>query len=811
MEKLANVIATYRWWFIALILIPAVFFGYSARDIKTDNSIEIWLKQDDPSLTFYNEFKKDFGNEEFLIIAIDDENVFSSGKIKLIAKTASKIKEINGVKDVISLASIFKEKLSSPYFKKRLAQEPDKSTLEVFKQEILNDKLYINNLISNDGKTTAIIAMVEGPSTSRHNSAGEDFTPDWTKFRKELVSDVRKIVYENFTNVEKVSIHSGESPPTQPSLISRLLPQRSIIPLPSNVHLAGPSVVNAELDRMSQEDLALFVPMMFCVSLVVLVILFRKLSGIVLPIAIIAMTNVWTMGVFALSGNTMNMISGIITPVIFIISLANSIHIINYYYSIKSPLSSNSRSIIETIKNIGTPCFFTCLTTAIGFLSLVTSDVLPLKITGLFTAVGIMFSFFISIVLIIFAFSLFANRDSRLEQQDDELLTKNKLQLQKLIFNTVLLKISGIVNKRTWLVFICGIVLTLIAIYGILQIKVESDLMKAFPADSEIADSNNHFEQHLTGLLPLEIVAEQMDKNRTIIENSALNSIDQLQDFIDGIDEVTFTISIVDFIKRVNSSINDGKAGHFKIPENDDTSLTYLNMASLHGGDSNIVNRFHTPDNSAGRISIRMNQIGSESYGRIVKRIDDYIIKNFPAGISAKLTGVVHLLIEMQDYLLASQIKTLSLAFAIIFLMMILLLHSVKLALISMIPNIMPIILTLGVMGFFSIRLDSGTVMIASVAIGIAVDDTIHFLYRFKKEHKGADYKSSVEETIVHVGRAMIFTSIVAFCGFMALCFSSFQPIKHFGLLTAITMVTALFADLFVLPCCLLIMRPSLK
>lgn len=799
MEKFANLISSRRWWFVSFIIILTAFFVYSAKGIKTDNSIEIWLKQDDPALAFYNKFKKDFGNEEFLLIAINNDNIFSAEGIRVISRISTEIKKLKGISDVTSIPTIFKQKINTPYFKELLNKSlkledgirkpPKVNPLEIFRHDLLKDPIYINNVISRDGKTTAIIAMVEGPAAGNRGDKKSEIEQNWSEFRKELIADVRKIIIENSA---------------------------------SNVYLAGPSVINAELDRMSQEDLAMFVPLMFCVAIAVLIVLFRKVSGVILPMASVGISNIWTIGLYAACGNSMNMVSGIITPVIFVVTLSTSVHIINHYYYLESAINncqSSTANLQSTIKHVGMPCFLSCLTTSIGFLSLMTSDVLPVKMTGAFTAAGIMLSFFVSVVLITAASSFLRYKRSGQKQS-------GRLQHTAQIFQRLLGSISSFVCYRTWFVMIFCIVLIVISIYGILRLEVESDIIKAFPKDSEIIIANNYIEDNLTGLLPLEIAASPSN-NTTVTDPMILNSLENFQEFLKSINEVTFTLSIADVIKKANQTINTGNPQYYKIPESEEKANACLNMASLYEG--SIVNNLFTPDKTSARISVRMKQAGSERYSKILDMIKDYIENNMTQNINMRITGVVHLLIEMQDYLLMNQIKTFSLAFAIIFIVMVFLLRSIKLALISMIPNIIPVILTIGAMGYADIRLDSGTMMIASVAIGIAVDDTIHFLYRFRKEfnqrvvsHDNPDinsnpdmdirkyYVMSIDQTLRHVGKAMIFTSIVAVCGFLTLCLSHFKPIQYFGLLTAVTMASAIVADLFVTPCCLLVFRPRL-
>ena len=193
-----------------------------------------------------------------------------------------------------------------------------------------------------------------------------------------------------------------------------------------------------------------------------------------------------------------------------------------------------------------------------------------------------------------------------------------------------------------------------------------------------------------------------------------------------------------------------------------------------------------------------------------MKNVKEYINTNFPMSIGCTITGIVPLLMDMQGYLAMSQIKTFILAFIFIFLSITLLLKSIRFGMISMIPNLVPIVITLGVMGFLNIPLDVATIMIASVAIGISVDDTIHFLYHFKKEfEKDRHYYHAIQRTLTGVGKAILFTTIIATSGFLIFCLSSFKPIQYFGFLTAITMLSALISDLFILPSCILLFKPK--
>jgi len=760
MEQIAGIILKYRILFFILIGLLTGFFGYFARQASTDNSIEVWLNEGDPKLDYYHDFIEKFGDEEFLIIAVNDASIFSSEGIKLIDSIAKKLEKLEGVKNVTSLASIFKDKLSSPYFKDILKKNRGDKVVDVFKEEVMSDHMYLNNVISVDGKTTAIIATVEKGSPES---------------RMKLVNESRGIIAST----------------------RNALGQKA---LPKDFHLAGPSIVNAELDRMSQRDIRAFMPIMFAVAFVILVILFRNFSGVLIPILTISINTIWAVGLFVIFHNKMNMVSGMLTPLVFIISLATTVHILNRFYQETTISKDRQRNVLETVKHIGIPCFLTCTTTSIGFLSLMVSDVTPVKTTGIFIAAGIMMSFFVCITLVPGILSLFPVLGSR---------TSGNVLVDEKPGNAEACGMSGFVGnfvkKNTLWIFVFSIIFVGFAIYGTTRIKVESNIFESFPENSEISRSTAYIEDNLMGLLPIEIAINAVNTGG-IFQPEVLGKMENLQDYLSEIPEVTTSMSVADYVRKLNRLLSKDKSNNQAVTKQ--KAIDYVKLALLHG--DSIVKSLYTSDNNEGRVSVRMKNVGSSRYQEIVNGIEQFIKSSFPASIGCAVTGIVPLLMDMQGYLVESQIKTFTLAFILIFVCITLLLKSLRIGMISMIPNLIPITVTLGVMGYLDIRLDVATIMIASVAIGISVDDTIHFLYRFKKEFQiDMNHYLAIQRTLSGVGRALVFTTVVATCGFLIFCLSSFKPIQYFGLLTGVTMVTALVADIFILPSCILLFKPK--
>ena len=756
MERIASIILRYRILFFVLIGLLTGLFGYYAIESKADNSIEVWLKRNDPKLDYYYDFIDKFGDDEFLIIAMDGDDLFTGKKIKLINDIATRLESVKGVRSVISLASVYKDKLSAPYFKEVLKRNKARSVLDVFEEKILDDPMYVNNIISSDGETTAIIATVAKGSPEA---------------RKELVKETREI-------------------------LSAVETENSM----KEFFLAGPSIVNTELDRMSQNDMKTFTPVMFAVALVILVVLFKNISGVLIPAITIGINIMWTVGLFVIFGNKMNMVSGMLIPLVFIISLATTVHILNRFY-LEVALSGDKReSILKTLRHICVPCFLTCVTTSIGFLSLVVSDVTPVKTTGIFMAAGIMMSFFVCITLVPGMLSLFPERMSRPFMN----IKKDRSSSNK-EFQGIYGFIGKFVRNNTIYVFFISLVFVGVAIYGVTKIDAESSIFESFPKSSEITRSTEHIEQELMGLIPMDIVVDT-GNTESVFQPDVLMKMEKLQDYLKGIPEVTKSVSVVDYVKYLNKLQNKDNPDSPVVTK--DKAIDYVKLASLHG--DSIVAGLYTEDYNEGRVSVRMKNVGSSRYKSIVNDIERFIKENFPLSVSCAITGIVPLLMDMQGYLIESQIKTFTLAFILIFICIALLLKSTRIGMMSMIPNLVPIAITLGVMGYVGINLDVATIMIASVAIGISVDDTIHFLYRFKEEFKkDGDHYLAIQRTLSGVGRALIFTTVVATCGFLVFCLSSFKAIQYFGLLTGITMVSALVADLFILPSCILLFKPK--
>lgn len=770
MKRYVHILLKFRVIILVCTIIITAFLGYCARGMRTDNSIEIWLSKDDKDLDYYKAFLEKFGDEEFLVVAFSAANLFTKDRILGIKTVAEKMRGLDGIERVTSIADVLKEKITSPVFQNKIRSQPGRSVMSIFKQQLLADSGYRNNLISQNGKTTAIIATIKCKGSES---------------RKQLVSEVKEILYQTTVKPEDTQKRT------------------------SVYHVAGPSVVNTELDRMSKQDMDRFTPLMFVMSLIVLGCLFRKISGVLIPLLTVGVCIIWITGCFVLLGQTMNMISNMLLPLTFIITLSASIHMISHYYRESTSSIHQEDAICNTLRHVGVPIFMTTITTAIGFVSLATSSIPPVFITGLFMSGCVALTFLISMTFIPILLSfvppgkpVYAGNKVLSENDSAESFDRER-GMGRLLFC-----LGRFIVQYKTIILSCGLAAGLFCAWGVSKLQVESDLMASFPVDSQIAKDNAYIEKYLTGLLPVEIVAETTN-GMSILQPNLLNNLVNLQKHLREIPEVTGSISIANYIQKTHQIVNNDNPQYYSIPATTKESTDYIKMAALYG--DSYVNNLYTKEHTEARISVRMKQVGSNQYQSIIKSIKEYIHQHLDTtALSWHFTGIVPLLIDVQGNILRSEIQSFSLAFLLTFISTAVVLKSFKIGLISVIPNVLPGIITLGLMGFTGIKLDAATIMIASIALGISVDNTIHIFYRFKKELSAdGNHADAVCRTLQEAGKTALFTSLSAAFGFMVFSFSSFKPIQYFGVLTSVTVLNAIVSDLFISPSCLLLFKPK--
>tara|TARA_Y100000814_G_scaffold78950_1_gene51213 strand:- start:112 stop:1788 length:1677 start_codon:yes stop_codon:yes gene_type:complete len=546
-----------------------------------------------------------------------------------------------------------------------------------------------------------------------------------------------------------------------------------------------------------------FTRFLFPVSFVLfgtLFLLFRNLSGVLLPFAAVFITVLWVLGIMGALGLTINIVTYIVPTLVLIIGVADSIHIMLKFQ--ENLLNGNSKreSIRITIRKIGGAIMLTSITTAIGFLSLISTNIIMIRQFGAIVCVSVILAFVVSITFIPSMLMIL------------ETPTQKSLKsVSKNLRNRFLKWTVKLNNYHQKSIIFLSLILIFIFLFYAFKVDPHSSLMEDLSKGNELYDDMIFMEKKMGSVMPFEVIATVNNKGAPfengIKDPQTLHAIAKLQDKLSTIPEIGKMISVIDYLREINQAFNKGDKEFYSIPKTKEMVSQYIFLQEEQF--ETLVNF----DYSSARLTGRISDITSQRAKEIKNEIIQWGRENLPSYLDIQLTGTTLMGLKINQYLVTNLVVSFLIAFGVIFISMLLLFKSVKIAIISMIPNFIPLLLMAGVMGYYNIKLRPTTAMTFAIAYGIAVDDTIHFLVRFRQElfsHKG-HYREANEKTLLTTGKAIISTSFILSAGFLVMVTSNFLPSRDFGFLAAVTMFGALLADLFFLPAILTLTRPKMS
>lgn len=705
---------------------PAVALTLAAipflSGIQVDSSLEVWLDRSRPAYRAYQEFRRTFGSEEFVLLVYPCPAEVDLPFLEGLTDLRFELEEIEGVRRVDDLAQVY----SRLYAVKGL---------EVFRQDLRHSHLFTSFLVSADGRLAATWVHLAGGTGGA---------------RQRIVAAVEAAVRR--------------------------------APLAGQVRLAGSPVLNVALNRASQRAARGLFPLVFALSAVALVLLFRGVSGVVIPFVSVGTAIVWTLALLELSGSSLNMVTVALPPLLWVLGLSSSIHLLSRWHRAVAGGTPPGAAVRETLRELLRPCLYSAVTTALGFASLMASSMRPVREMGFFAALGILLCF---VANFLFFPALIALR------------VRLKKKLPGFREDHPVFDALARLDQRPRLVVAVTAVLGLALAAAIPRLRADANPIAFFRRDAPIAVTYQSVLAGFTGTYSLEIVVTP-----PAVDLGVLERLDALERRLETRAGVARVLSLVDLVELAHrAGAGGGRPPGDRLPGDAVALADAQRRLAEH------------PDELAAfqaggdlRLSVLARPMGSSSHQHLVDDVRGLLEREVDPRWRPRLTGIVPLLVDTQERLVASQVRTFSLAFVMIMAVLGLLLRSLRYALLSLVPNLVPIVFTLGTMGWLDLALDPATVMIAGIALGIAVDDAIHFLACYRRERRaGRSREKAVEETLHAVGRPMVITSLVAALGFLVLGFSDFVPLIHFGLLTAGTMVAALLGDLVLLPALLLL------
>lgn len=540
-------------------------------------------------------------------------------------------------------------------------------------------------------------------------------------------------------------------------------------------HVVGPPVLNVSLDDTSKSEALRLIPISLAISTVVLLFFLRSFRAVLVGLASAAVTLLITVGMMAAADRPMNMVTTSMPALVWVLSLAGLIHLLHTYLSEDG--DDTDGRLAGAIAKTRRPCAISSVTTAGGFFSLGAAPMRAVQDFGIFAGAGLLVAFVVTFTL--------ATTLVRL------LRPPGYKRSRTTALGAMIDRAAHVAVARPVPVLLLSLALVLIASVLLPRLRTESNPLNFLPASSDVSVAYRTVPEELTGLYTLELLIQTP---RSWLKPETLRSLDRLATAIEAMPEVAHVVSPVAYLRKLNQWDHEFDASYYVLPESELRARSLLEEAD----DTSHLYRFALKDESAVRLAVLVRVMNSTEFTRLVKRVE--VLPEFDQ-LGAEMTGVVLQLVHAQDTLVIAQIRSLGLAFLLIVPCILIGLRSVPLTLLSLVPNSMPILAAFALMAIMNIRLDAATVMVACIAIGIAVDDTVHVLCAYQREaRRSADVASALRCALAQVGPSITITTLTSLSGFLVLLRSQFVPLQHFGLIAGCALVVALCADVFVLP-----------
>ncbi|OYZ31130.1 MAG: Fis family transcriptional regulator [Sphingobacteriales bacterium 17-39-43] len=556
------------------------------------------------------------------------------------------------------------------------------------------------------------------------------------------------------------------------------------------VHYSGLPFIRTAVSQLVSREFVLFLGLSILVSAIILFIFFRKLYPVLFPIILVIVGVIWSLATLVMFGYEITMLTGLIPPLIVIIGIPNSILLLNKYHNELRKHGDKDKALHVTILRISETTLIANVTAAIGFGVLFFTGSALLVEFGVVAALNVMATWFICLCLIPIIFSYLPV--PKLKAQEDH---------DNGFLHKLLVKTDFLVNERSHLIYVGTIIITLISLIGVMQINVNGYVVDDLPQNSPINRDLKFFEKNFEGILPLEVSIDTRKKNG-VLNLSTIKRVDKMEEMISAYPEFSRSVSLNKALKYASQAFYNGNPQFFRIP-NDMEKNFVLSYLANSGGNSDMLKGFIDSNKQVARVSFQMADVGSKRMNVLMEELKPRIdsILN-PNKFDVLLTGSSIIFSKGTDYMLKHLMESILLAIFLISMLRLFQFRDLRIMFISLLPNIIPLIITAGLMGFFNIPLKPSTILIFTIAFGLASDQTIYFLTRYQQELQSTDFTTTkvISDTIRETGVSMTYIALVLFFGFGIFTASTFGGTMILGLLLSITLIIALVSNLTLLP-----------
>jgi predicted RND superfamily exporter protein len=749
--RLADLIFRFRLPLCAVIVLGFLAFAPKANFTEIDNDLTMWVSKTDPVYVTYERFRQEFGGQRNLIVALRSDRLFAPEALAFIRTVTADIERVQTVERVQSLATanIVRRLPSGPgaegeggiEVQPLLGETIDEAAADLARRTVLDDPLLRGDLVSDDGTVTAFVVT----------------------FDEDRIDDVRTGVIDE--------IHA-------------LIDPR--LPAGMQAYYNGSLEISETYNRITLANTKNLTAPILVLMIAAIYLLFRSWRITGLMIVAVLVSVVWTMGLFVLMGFKYNVLSSMLPALVMILAVADDVHIVQHFNHELRSTGSKEQAFKSSIRHLFMPLLGATGTTALGLLSLATSDVVAVRSFGIGSAVGVMVDFVMSLVFVP-TLLMWLKPESGVAPQERYLFEP----MQRLARFSI--------RHARSVAFVTVAVMVLAAV-GTTRLRVDTNHINFFAEDHPIHQSAKVIDEQLSGVYSFNVLLE--GEPDAMKSPDAMRRMEDLRLRLEGRPFVRKVVSVADYVKRVNQQLSDNGEAASVLPSSAEAIAQELFVFGLSDEGRRELDRVVSSDYSKAQIAVKLASASSDLVFEEIDRAEAEAADVFKgSGITTTTTGSGRIFSTLDHYLVVSQLSSFATAFVTVFAVIFVVFRSARFGLLAIVANALPVAAVLGVMGWLGISLNVATVMVASVALGIVDDDTIHFIGRFRREaEKGASSEHAIEMATAHEGRASLTTAIVNSLGYGIMMVSAYKPTAWFGGLLALTMAVAFLAEVFVVP-----------
>ena len=787
-ESWAGFVIRFRFPVLVLVLVFTVLAASQVRFLTIDTSNEGLLHPDDEILATYNQFRDQFGRDDLLVLAIRSDNVFTIPFLEKLKKLHDELEaEVPHVSDITSLVNArdTRGEGDTLLVDDLLRHFPEnEAELASLKERVMNNPVYRNQLINEDGAFTTILLR-----SDTYSAAGNSGLDELAGFDADPAAE---------------SVAAGEKPQfltdeENAEMVARAKEIAESFNSPDfRIYMAGSPIVTHTVKLMMMRDMKRFLRLAVLTIGLCLFFMFRRISGVILPLLVVALTLVTTLGLMAFFGVQFKVPTIILPSFLLAVGVGDGVHILSLVYQRLRRGDDRKAAIVHAIGHSGLAVVMTSLTTAAGLASFAGAKVAPIADLGLFSAVGVLIALLYTMALIPALLAVFP-----LKRKDGD-----SHEAHHAGFDRFFDWLTGFTTTRPGIILAVSAAVVVFSATGIARLNFSHNMLAWLPDDLPVKVATETIDKNLRGSVALEVVLDTGRENG-LYDPAVLRALDrvgsELENFRAGSLFVGKVIDVTDILKEIHQALNENRPEMYRIPEN--PALIPQEFLLFENSGSDDLQDFVDSGFSKARITIKVPWRDALAYVPFIREMEkrfqdgfaDVKVDGRPVRVTT--TGVMSLFARILHATMHSAAQSYGIALVVITVMMVFLIGDLRMGLIAMLPNISPILVVMGVMGWFGIPLDMFTMLVASIAIGLAVDDTIHFVYNFRKYYQETgSVAAAVGQTLHTAGRAMLTTSIVLAIGFFIFMFASMHNVFNFGLLVGLAIVIALLADFFLAP-----------